>query len=197
VAARGTRAAADDARDRFLRWRNDQFLDGLPQTLIHQIRSNTMTLRSLSALMMFLLAGLSPLSTILTIERATRFFLAHFTWPPARFTSARSKRTTPFWSSARMFHQTPTSLNCNGATVARSRRVADGLVHAIAPTTRRIHAVGRHHVARVVHHHHGHNKIGVVGIGDGATDDGARLGKRNQRRRIVRPCHGWVRCVTC
>jgi hypothetical protein len=39
---------------------------------------------------------------MLIIEGATPFFLAHSFWPPARFTSERSKRTTSFWSSARM-----------------------------------------------------------------------------------------------
>jgi hypothetical protein len=69
---------------------------------IHRTRSNITTLRSLSALMIFSFGGLSPLSTMLIIEGATPFFLAHSCWPPARFTSKRSKRTTSFWSSARM-----------------------------------------------------------------------------------------------
>jgi hypothetical protein len=69
---------------------------------IHRSRSNITTLRSLSALMIFLFGALSPVSTMLIIEGATPFFLAHSFWPPARFTSERSKRTTSFWSSARM-----------------------------------------------------------------------------------------------
>jgi hypothetical protein len=52
--------------------------------------------------MIFSFGGLSPVSTMLTIEGATPLFLAHSFWPPARFTSERSKRTTSFWSSARM-----------------------------------------------------------------------------------------------
>ena len=69
---------------------------------IHRTRSNITTLRSLSALMIFSFGGLSPVNTMLTIEGATPLFLAHSFWPPARFTSERSKRTTSFWSSARM-----------------------------------------------------------------------------------------------
>ena len=52
--------------------------------------------------MIFSFGGLSPLSTMLIIEGTTPLFLAHSFWPPARFTSERSKRTTSFWSSARM-----------------------------------------------------------------------------------------------
>jgi hypothetical protein len=52
--------------------------------------------------MIFSFGGLSPVSTMLTIEGATPLFLAHSFWPPARLTSERSKRTTSFWSSARM-----------------------------------------------------------------------------------------------
>jgi hypothetical protein len=69
---------------------------------IHRTRSNITTLRSLSALMIFSFGGLSPVSTMLIIEGATPLFLAHSFWPPARLTSERSKRTTSFWSSARM-----------------------------------------------------------------------------------------------
>jgi hypothetical protein len=65
-------------------------------------RSNTMTLWSLSALMIFLFGGLSPARTMLIAEGTMPFFFAHFVWPPARFTSERSNRTTSFWSSARM-----------------------------------------------------------------------------------------------
>ena len=52
--------------------------------------------------MIFSFGGLSPVSTMLIIEGATPLFLAHSFWPPARLTSERSKRTTSFWSSARM-----------------------------------------------------------------------------------------------
>jgi hypothetical protein len=52
--------------------------------------------------MIFSFGGLSPVSTMLIIEGATPLFFAHSFWPPARFTSERSKRTTSFWSSARM-----------------------------------------------------------------------------------------------
>jgi hypothetical protein len=70
--------------------------------LIHRTRSNTMTLRRLSALRIFLFGGLSPVRTILIIEGATPFFFAHSFWLPARFTSERSNRITSFWSNARM-----------------------------------------------------------------------------------------------
>ena len=69
---------------------------------IHRTRSNITTLRRLSALRIFLFGGLSPVRTMLIIEGETPFFFAHSFWPPARFTSERSKRTTYFWSSARM-----------------------------------------------------------------------------------------------
>jgi hypothetical protein len=65
-------------------------------------RSNTTTLRRLRALRIFLFGGLSPVRTMLIAEGATPFCFAHFCWPPARSTSERSKRTTSFWSSARM-----------------------------------------------------------------------------------------------
>jgi hypothetical protein len=67
---------------------------------IHRTRSNTTTLRSLSALMIFLFGGLLPVSAMLIVEGVTPIFLAHCFWPPARFTSERSKRSTSFWSSA-------------------------------------------------------------------------------------------------
>jgi hypothetical protein len=44
---------------------------------------------------------------MLILEGPTPLFLAHSFWPPARFTSERSKRTTSFWSSARMVSATP------------------------------------------------------------------------------------------
>jgi hypothetical protein len=78
------------------------FLLAASRRPIHRTRSNITILRSLSALMIFSFGGLSPLSTMLIIEGTTPFFLAHSCWPPARFTSKRSKRTTSFWSSARM-----------------------------------------------------------------------------------------------
>jgi hypothetical protein len=59
-------------------------------------RSNTTTLRSLSALMIFLFGGLTPERTMLIDDAATPFSFAHSCWLPARFTSERSKRTTSF-----------------------------------------------------------------------------------------------------
>src|ERR1700704_1714933 len=48
-------------------------------------------------LRILLFGGLSPVRTMLIAEGATPFCFAHFLWPPARFTSERSKRTTSFW----------------------------------------------------------------------------------------------------
>jgi len=59
-------------------------------------RSNTTTLRSLSALMIFLVGGLAPERTMLIDDGVTPFSFAHSFWLPARFTSERSKRTTSF-----------------------------------------------------------------------------------------------------
>jgi hypothetical protein len=58
---------------------------------IHRTRSTT--LRSLSALMIFLFGGLSPVRTMLIIEGAMPFFLAHSFLPPVRLTCAKQERT--------------------------------------------------------------------------------------------------------
>ncbi len=59
-------------------------------------RSNTTTLRSLSAPIIFLVGGLTPERTMLIDDGVTPFSFAHSCWLPARFTSERSKRTTSF-----------------------------------------------------------------------------------------------------
>ena len=48
-------------------------------------RSNTTTLRSLSALMIFLFGGLTLERTMLIDDGATPFSFAHSCWLPARF----------------------------------------------------------------------------------------------------------------
>jgi hypothetical protein len=73
-----------------------------PRAVLLSTGSNTTTLRSLSAPRIFLLGGLSPVRAMLIAEGTTPFCFAHFCWPPARFTSERSNRTTSFWSSARI-----------------------------------------------------------------------------------------------
>src|SRR5262245_49099954 len=67
-----------------------------PARFYSSTRSNTTTLRSLSALMIFLFGGLTPERTMLIDDGATPFSFAHSCWLPARFTSERSKRTTSF-----------------------------------------------------------------------------------------------------
>ena len=67
-----------------------------PARFYSSTRSNTVTLRSLSALTIFLFGGLTPERTMLIDDGATPFSFAHSCWLPARFTSERSKRTTSF-----------------------------------------------------------------------------------------------------
>jgi len=56
--------------------------------------SDTKTIRSFSAFMIFFVGNVLPLRTLLTTMRLSPLLLAHAAWPPARFTSERSKRTT-------------------------------------------------------------------------------------------------------
>ena len=56
--------------------------------------SDMKTMRSFSALMIFFVGNVLPLRTLLTTMRLSPVLLAHAAWPPARFTSKRSKRIT-------------------------------------------------------------------------------------------------------
>jgi hypothetical protein len=156
--------------------------------LIHRTRSNTMTLRRLSALRIFLFGGLSPVRTILIIEGATPFFFAHSFWLPARFTSERSNRITSFWSNARMV--------CfrTAAFRWRPRRSAHTLLHFPA------HRSPRPQCLRELNQgespgglaHPSKRGARYLGIGSGPSVKKARepVAKRGCRMRMRRARHG-------
>lgn len=156
--------------------------------LIHRTRSNTMTLRRLSALRIFLFGGLSPVRTILIIEGATPFFFAHSFWLPARFTSERSKRIRSFWSSARMV--------CfrTAAFRWRPRRSAHTLLHFPAhrsPRPQSLRELNQGESPGGLAHP---SKRGAryLGIGSGPSVKKARepVAKRGCRMRMRRARHG-------
>jgi hypothetical protein len=101
-------------------------------------RLGTKTVRSFSALMIFLVGGCRPLRTVLITVLSMPVFFAHAAWLPARSTSERSKQVTSLRSRKCIYSHPPQLAASRFIRCGRSS-VLENLFLRLLPSRQALH----------------------------------------------------------